>query len=107
MNQEVSVYALLIENADVYGRGLKNMDELDATEAIMFENLVAANMANLYSAFVQYKRGLIPNSVWTAYMGDWTNHLAEAGYQQAWENLQSTFPVEFRDSLDSFSQAIA
>jgi hypothetical protein len=99
MDQEVAVYALLIEHADVYVRGLNTMDELDEAESIMFEYLVAANMSNLYSAFVQYKRGLVPKSVWDAYMGDWTHHLGEAGYQQAWKNLENSYPIEFRDSL--------
>ena len=105
MSQEMAFYALVIENAAIWGRGRDSMDELNAEETIVFENLVAAAMSQLYSAFVQYRRGLIPESVWVAYMGDWTAYLERAGFQHAWKNLQHAYPVEFRNTLDDIADS--
>jgi hypothetical protein len=42
MSQEMAFYKLVIENAGIWGRGRDSMDELNAEETIVFENLVAA-----------------------------------------------------------------
>ena len=105
MSQEMAFYALTIENAGIWGRGRDSMNELNAEETIVFENLVAAAMSQLYSAFVQYRRGLIPESVWDAYMGDWLVYLERPGFQHAWKNLQHAYPVEFRNALDDIADS--
>jgi hypothetical protein len=68
ISQEMSLAALIAEHANIYRRGKKNIDELDADEVVVFEQLVIASMALLYSAFAQYNRGLVPESTWHAYL---------------------------------------
>ena len=101
----MAFYTLAIENAGVWGRGRDSVHELNAEETIVFENLVAAAMSLLNSAFVQYRRGLIPESVWAAYMGGWTAYLERPGFQHAWKNLQHAYPVEFRNALDDIADS--
>jgi hypothetical protein len=100
MSQEMAFYTLAIENANVWGRGRDSMEGLNTEETIIFENLVAASMSLLNSAFVQYRRGLIPESVWVAYMSSWTAYRELAGFQQAWKDLQHAYPLEFRNAID-------
>ena len=100
MTQEMNLYGLLAEHANVYRRGQESTDELDADEDVVFENLVAANMSQLYSAYGQYKRGLIPESVWTAYGSDWADFVDKRGFQDVWNRIQNSWPGEFRQALD-------
>ena len=103
MSQEMALYTLLAEHASVYRRGQENMDSLDVDERIVFDQLVSAAMSQLYSAFVQYERGLIPQSVWAAYCAEWPERLNQVGFQCAWREAQKFYPVEFRQALDGLS----
>lgn len=100
MDQEISVYALLADHANVLRRGCENTDDLDEDEYAEFEYLVMAIMSQLYSAFVQYQRKLIPESVWEAYCIDWTTYRDLHGFTQTWRKLQASYPLEFRAALD-------
>lgn len=103
ISQEMSLAALIAEHANIYRRGKRNIDELDADEVVVFEQLVIASMALLYSAFAQYKRGLIPESTWHAYLSDWPNYINQPGFQAQWKQLKNSYPPEFIDSLDNAS----
>jgi hypothetical protein len=101
ISQEMSLAALIAEHANIYRRGKKKIDELDADEVVVFEQLVIASMALLYSAFAQYKRGLVPESTWHAYLSDWPKLINQPGFREQWIQLQTLYPPEFIDSLDS------
>ena len=77
MSQEMALYSMLARHANVYRRGCTSMDDLDLDERVEFENLVTAVMSQLYSAFVQYQRKLIPESVWVAYCVDWPINICQ------------------------------
>jgi hypothetical protein len=106
MSQEMALYALLAEHANIYRRGSENADQLDADEYAVFEHLVSALMSQLYSAFVQFQRGLIPQSVWDAYTADWPDHINRLGFRHAWERIKHGYPAEFRQYLDKITPEI-
>ena len=81
----------------------ENADQLDADEYAVYEHLVAALMSQLYSAFVQFQRGLIPRSVWDAYTADWPHNIYQLGFRHAWDNLKQGYPAEFRQCLDEIT----
>jgi hypothetical protein len=101
ISQEMTLAALIAEHANIYRRGGENIDELDADEVVVFEQLVIASMALLYSAFAQYKRGLVPESTWHAYLSDWPRYMNQSGFREQWKKLQNLYPQEFIDNLDS------
>ena len=105
MSAEMSLYGLLAEHASVYRRGCINIADLTPDEVTQFEQLVLAVMSQLYGAYVQYKRKLIPISVWNAYTNDWNEYVSLAGFQDAWSNLQSSYPKEFNLCLDKVEKA--
>jgi len=103
MTQEMALYALLAEHANIYRRGSERIDQLDVDEYVVYENLVAAQMSQLYSAFVQFQRGLIPQSVWGAYTADWPDYMAQAGFCQTWGSIKHGWPAEFKQCFDEIT----
>jgi hypothetical protein len=107
MTQEMALYALIAEHANVYRRGSERIDKLDADEYVVFENLVYAQMSQLYSAFVQFQRGLIPQSVWDAYIADWPDYIVEIGFRQVWDKIKNGYPSEFQQCLNEITPALS
>ena len=103
MTQEMALYALVAEHANIYRRGGECIDQLDADEYVVYENLVAAQMSQLYSAFVQFQRGLIPQSVWDAYTADWPDYIAQTGFCHTWDSIKHGWPAEFQQCFDEIS----
>jgi hypothetical protein len=107
MNAEMSLYALLAEHAGVYRRGCVSVVELEPDEEAQFEHLVMAFMSQLYGAFVQYQRKLIPKSVWTAYFLDFSNYAEMPGFQSVWTKFETSYPKEFCQCLKHFHESRA
>ena len=103
MTQEMALYALVAEHANIYRRGGERIDQLNADEYVVYENLVAAQMSQLYSAFVQFQRGLIPQSVWDAYTADWPDYRAQTGFCHAWDSIKHGWPAEFQQCFDEIT----
>jgi hypothetical protein len=107
MTQEMALYALIAEHPSIYRRGGESTDLLDADEYVVFENLVAATMSQLYSAFVQFQRDLIPPSVWGAYISDWPDYIVQAGFRHTWSRMKHGYPEEFRQCLDEMTSELS
>jgi hypothetical protein len=103
MTQEMALYALIAEHPGIYRRGGESTDQLDADEYVVYENLVAAIMSQLYSAFVQFQRELVPPSVWDAYTADWPDHIRQVGFLHTWNRIKYGYPQEFRQYLDEMT----
>lgn len=99
MDQEISLYGLISGHANVYRRGCANIDDLNEDEYIEFEFLVTATMSQMYSGFVQYKRNLIPKSVWEAYYNDWETYRDMPGFIEIWSKVRASYPPEFQTAL--------
>ena len=104
VNSEMTLYGLLAQHASVYRRGCAGVADLDPDEESLFEHLVVAEMSQLYGVFVQYQRKLIPEYVWTAYLGEWAARVKRPGFQQTWSRVQANYPNKFRQCLDEFGK---
>jgi len=100
MSQEMAVYAFLAQYANIFGRGCAGIEDLDNDEADIFEYLVSAVASQSYSAFVQYQRNLIAESVWVAYIADWNGFVERPGFRLAWSKIRSVYPLEFCQCVD-------
>ena len=105
MNAEMTLCGLLAQHASVYRRGCASVADMDPDEEALFEHLVVAVVSQSYSAFVQYQRELIPESVWMTYLVDWTDYVKDPGFRRNWSRLQATYPIEFRQCLEEFEKA--
>ncbi len=101
MNAEVTVFGLFAEHASVVRRAADSVVELDPDEEALYEYLVGAEMSQLYGAFVQYQRKLIPESVWNAYLSSWTENHKKPGFQRVWSRIQTSWPIEFAECLET------
>jgi hypothetical protein len=99
MTQEIDVYALLATHADVYQRGCGDLASLSKADRIVFDNLVFAEMSQIYSGWVQRKQGLIEPQVWQAYEKSVVLTLADAGFRKAWEEGKETYPKDFQNEV--------
>jgi hypothetical protein len=106
MTQEMALYALVAEHANIYRRGSESTEQLDADEYVVYTHLIAALMSQLYSAFVQFQRGLIPQSTWDAYTADWPDNIHQLGFRHAWDGMKHGYPEEFRQCLDEVTPAL-
>lgn len=100
MNAEVDVFGLWAQHASVARRGDANLGDLDPDERATYGYLVSAEMSQLYGAFVQYQRKLIPESVWVAYLSSWRDVVNRPGFRQIWSEIQTSWPIEFSQCLD-------
>jgi hypothetical protein len=100
MTLEKDFYVLNADNASVFRRGSEDLDALNPDEALQFTNIVMAEMSLLYSAFVQYERGLISEEVWSAYTRGQTERFRSPGYVAAWTLEKSAYPTGFCSTMD-------
>lgn len=104
MSQEIGLYALLAKHASVYRRGCANLTELDSDEIVVFEYLVSAEQSQMYSAYVQFHKNQIPESLWRAYIADWMDKLQIPGFQFVWADIKHVYPDEFCQCLEEIKK---
>jgi hypothetical protein len=105
MSLEMDLFGLLAQHASIYRRGSADIGNLTEDETSVYEQLVSAVMSQMYSAYVQYQRGLVPHSVWQTYLTEWEeSYLELPGFQLTWTLLQKTYPEEFFRSLNQIGK---
>jgi hypothetical protein len=97
MDLEVAVFELLANNATLYLKGCSDPKALNEEEAFRYDKLVSAQMSLYYSAFVQYRGGLIPEEMWLAYLSTLKDYLTKPGFSLAWKATEGMYPKPFRD----------
>ncbi|MEH6550669.1 MAG: hypothetical protein V7744_11845 [Pseudomonadales bacterium] len=107
MTAELGVYVLIAQHPGIYRRGCADLSDLDPDEAVVFEQLILAIMSQLYGAFVQYQRNLIPETVWLAYLNDWESNIDVPGLQEVWMQMINSYPIEFRQCLTEHEAMLA
>ncbi len=96
MNFEQAVFALLIDNAEVFLNGSADRDSLAPEARFKFDKLVQAYMSLYYSAFKQHEQALIDPEVWDAYLRALREKLAKPGFSASWQDVQASYPQSFQ-----------
>jgi hypothetical protein len=104
MSLEKDIYTLIVDNPNVYRRGVVNPSELNPDELVQFEYIITAFMSLIYSAYVQYQRDLISDEVWDAYKADMTKNLAEPGFFKIWSKIKDTYPSSFAVEISNIAK---
>lgn len=99
MNFEQSVFALMIDGADVFTKGSQDRDSLTPEARFRFDMLVQSYMSLQYSAFKQYEQELIDPEVWQAYKNALRVKLAKPGYLASWVEMRTSYPVTFQEAV--------
>ena len=100
MQSEISAAALIIEHANVYRRGNADISELDPDERVMYEELIYIEFSQHWSAFTQYRAGLMSEATFEAFKAGWQQGMLNPGYQSVWASLKGQYPEDFRSYFD-------
>jgi len=101
MSQEIEIYRLFTDHADVLVKGNKDLTSLTESEKEVYVYLVFAHMSQLYSGYVQHDKELIPEEVWEAYTNSAVMSLEQPGFRQVWQDVKHTYPVGFIRMVDT------
>lgn len=99
MALEREVFALVGDNADLFTKGCNAIDSLSEAERFKFDRLVATVMSLLYSAYIQYQRGLIDDEVWQAYLNALRRWSSGPGFVTSWKGFENGYPNSFRTEV--------
>jgi hypothetical protein len=58
MENEIASGVFIAQYANIYRRGNESISELDADEAVVYEEIVNIEISQMWSAFSQYQSGL-------------------------------------------------
>jgi hypothetical protein len=100
MQSEIAAAALVIEHANVYRRGNADISELNPDERVMYEELIYIEFSQHWSAFTQYRAGLMSEATFEAFKVAWQQGMLNPGYQSVWGDLKGQYPEDFRSYFD-------
>ena len=99
MTFEREVFAMLIEHAVLFRRGCEDLYGLSDAERFQFDRLLGAQFSLLYSAYIQYERGLIGEDVWEAYLNALTRYTIYPAYKVIWDNIRDGYPEDMQKAI--------
>ncbi len=97
---EKDVYALLLSHSGLYLRGCADGTGLAPEDRFRFDRLVNSQMSLFYSAFEQYRQGLMDEEVWQAYDNAMREDLRGPGFLASWTAMRDNYPASFRKMTD-------
>jgi hypothetical protein len=101
--QESTICMFIAQHANIYRRGNANLEELNEDEKVIFEQIVAVQVADVWSGLIQYQNALISESNLATYGAAWRNYTAEPGFRSVWSNLRGEYEEDFCRWVDSVS----
>ncbi len=100
MSFEREVFAMMIEHSDLFQRGCTDFEALSDAERFQFDRLLGAQFSLLYSAFIQFERGLMEADVWEAYMNSLSRYAIYPAYALIWKNIRASYPPGMHAAID-------
>ncbi len=89
------------EMAQIYVKGIKNMDELEDWERISFIAMVQRLLRVWEEAYYQHSEQRLDDGNWGAMDTQYGDAISSTGFQQVWELRKTYYRKEFRDYVDS------
>ena len=103
--QESTLAMFIAQHANIYRRGNSSFEELNEDEAVVYLQIVAVEIGDVWSGMVQHKNGLISVADLATYEVIWKNYMAEPGFRSAWSKLRGEYAEDFCQWVDSVSVA--
>ncbi len=104
MSLERDVFAMLVDNAELFIRGRRDRSALSETDMFRFDKISGAYMSLGYSAYVQFQERLIDDETWEAYVSAFRVHLTCPGFGDSWDTMKTGYPKSFRDQIDGIAR---
>ena len=98
LNQSVAQSA---ELADVFRRGLEDLDSLDPTERVRFFAHLTTAIRGWEKMFLVRKRGALDEELWSGSHESFKSACRAPGVRAYWRIRRSTFCQDFRDYVDA------
>ncbi len=105
LEHEKATAMFIAQHANIYRRGNANFAELNADEAVVYQQIVTVEIGDVWSGMIQYRSGLISESDLATYQVMWKNYMANPGFRSAWSNVRDEYTDEFCQWVDRASAA--
>jgi len=92
--------------ADVFRRGEEGMDQLDATERVMYTFIVAGLIREWENSHYQNEHGLFTTEEFEARRARWRRSMERPGYRDYWAANREAFAPRFRADIDNIVEEI-
>ena len=99
MSLEREVFSLLADNAELMSRAASGRAKLNQGDLYRYERLVGTYMSLIYSAFIQFERGLVEQEVWQAYVNALARHMEAPRFREAWAEISIGYPASFQKEM--------
>ncbi len=103
--QEATLAMFIAQHANIYRRGSTSFEGLNEDEAVVYLQIVALEIGDVWSGMVQHKNGLISETELATYEVMWKNYMAKPGFRSAWSKLRGEYADDFCQWVDSVSAA--
>jgi hypothetical protein len=103
--QESTLAMFIAQHANIYRRGSTSFEELNEDEAVVYLQIVAVEIGDVWSGMIQHKNGFISVAELATYEVIWKNYMAEPGFRSAWSKLRGEYAEDFCQWVDSVSAA--
>jgi hypothetical protein len=87
--------------ADIFRRGLEDLDRLDPTERVRFMALLTMAVRGWEKMFLVRKRRALDEGLWSGSHESFKSALTNPGLRAYWHIRRSTFCQDFRDYVDA------
>jgi hypothetical protein len=101
--QESTLAMFIAQHANIYRRGSASFEELNDDEAVVFLQIVALEIGDVWSGLIQHKNGLISEADLATYEAMWKNYMAKPGFRSAWSKLRGEYAEDFCEWVDGVS----
>jgi len=101
--QESTVCMFIAQHANIYRRGRANLEALNDDEAIVFQQIVSLEVADVWSGMIQHRNGQISQAELDSYEVTWRNFMTEPGFRSAWADLRAEYDDGFCQWVDGIT----
>ena len=91
--------------ADIYQRGLFDLQRLDVTQRLQFTVGLSRLFRTVHELYFQWREGAIDAAFWQSWTATVADLLQYAGAQEVWGGRRHHFTKGFQDFMDSLIEA--
>jgi hypothetical protein len=98
--QESTLAMFIAQHANIYRRGSTSFEGLNEDEAVVYLQIVALEIGDVWSGMVQHKNGLISVAELATYEVMWKNFMARGAFvQHGWTSGVNTRKISSNGSI--------
>ena len=99
-DQTMTVYGMLLENMEVFMKGMRDPSALSAVERGRFNALLTVSTHALQNAYFKVQSGVYSGRMQEGWWQTMRDNFLSPGYQHYWERRKSMLDPEFREFVE-------